>query len=441
VVGGRLYVGAVNGEVYCLSTSDGNVLWHYQTGSAIGGSPAYDNGVVFICSTNHYLYAFNTDGTLKWQTRSNATIARAYTDYFPMSTPTIGDGKVFWGAGPVYGQLNVYCLNETDGSQIWMTRLSGNTPLHATPVYVPGFSYTYTFPNRTQIRWKLDALILPEFMGISVWNATNGQKIWNQWLGHEVYSSPAYVNDIRCPRFYVGSNTYSITCFNATAAFLDVDGGTMMGGLLPATGSAVLGVYTTESHIQASPAIWDGKVYIGSADGKMYMFDQLASCDFSISAAANKAGAMWNNETLMIQGRLTPANTYMDLGVTYGSYDANGLPNATVKLSLTKPDQTDVSMETTTDANGYFSFSYNPTDVGDWGWVVYFEGGEHPYTIYNQAYGEWQTVSVTSPTAGGETQPPPSGGGIPMEYVYVAVAVIVIVLVAIGAYILLRRGK
>jgi hypothetical protein len=98
-------------------------------------------------------------------------------------------------------------------------------------------------------------------------------------------------------------------------------------------------------------------------------------------------------------------------------------------------------METTTDANGYFSFSYNPTDVGDWGWVVYFEGGEHPYTIYNQAYGEWQTVSVTSPTAGGETQPPPSGGGIPMEYVYVAVAVIVIVLVAIGAYILLRRGK
>jgi outer membrane protein assembly factor BamB len=424
VVGSRLYVGAVDGEVYCLSASSGEIQWHYPTGSAIGGSPAYDNGVVFICSTNHYLYALNAnDGTLKWKTSSNATATRAYTDYYPMSTPTVGDGMVFWGAAPVYGRpLPVFCLNETDGSVIWTQNLSGNTPLHAAPVYVPGFSYRYN----SSYTYHLDALILPEFMGVSVWDATTGEKVWNQWLGHEVYSSPAYANDIRTPRFYVGSNTYSITCFNATAAFLG-------------EADAVMGVYTTESHIQASPAIWDGKVYIGSADGKMYMFDQLASCDFSISAAANKVGEMWNNETLMIQGRLTPANTYMDLGVTYGSYDANGLPNATVKLSLTKPDLSDVSMETTTDANGYFSFSYSPTDVGDWGWVVYFEGGEHPYTVYNQAYGDWQAISVTSPTTSGETQPPPSGGGIPMEYVYVAVAVIVIVLVAIGVYVFVKR--
>ncbi len=422
VVGNHLFVGTVDGKVYSLRTSDGTVDWSYQTGSAIGGSPAYSDGVVFISSTNHYLFALNAnDGSLKWKTSSNATATRAYTDYFPMSTPTIADGMVFWGAGPVYGRpLPVFCLNETDGSVIWTTDLSGNTPLHATPVYVPGFSYRYN----SSYTYRLDALIIPEFMGVSVWNASDGSKIWNQWLGHEVYSSVAYADDIRTPRFYVGSNTYSITCFNATAAFLG-------------EANAVMGLYTTQSHIQSSPAIWDGKVYIGSADGIMYMFDEHDYVDFSISAVTNKVGEMWNNETLTIAGRLQPAVTD-DL---YGSFATNGLPNATVRLSLTKPDGSDVSEETTTDDKGYFSFSYSPTDIGDWGWVVYFDGGEHPWTTYNQAYGEWTPITVSSPTASGGTEPPPSGGGVPMEYVYVAVAVIVIVLVAIGAYILLKRGK
>ena len=438
IVGSRLFVGAVDGKMYCLSTSNGNVLWSYDTGpsatgernSAIGGSPAYSNGVVFISSTNHKLFALDADdGSVNWIAESNASATRAYTDYFPMSTPTIGDGMVFWGAGPVYGQLNVYCLNETDGSVVWArdgrNDMAGNTPLHATPVYVPGFSYRYN----SSYTARLDALILPEFMGVSVWNASTGEQVWNQWLGHEVYSSPAYADDPRGGRFYVGSNTYSITCFNATAAFLgDAD--------------SVLGLYTTQSHIQASPAIWDGKVYIGSADGIMYMFDEQETVPFGISATANKVGQMWNNETLTIAGRLVPANGYVsDEGVQYGSYDANGLPGATVKMSLTKPDGTDVSLEATTDKDGYFSFSYSPTDVGEWGWVVYFDGGEHPWIMYSQAYGEWTPISVNSPSAGGGSTPPPSGGeeGFPLVYVYVAVAVIVIVIVAFAAYMLLRK--
>jgi outer membrane protein assembly factor BamB len=430
VVGSRLFVGAVDGKMYCLSTSNGNVLWSYDTGpsatgernSAIGGSPAYSDGVVFICSTNHKLFALDAnDGSVEWIAESNASATRAYTDYFPMSTPTIGDGMVFWGAGPVYGDLDVFCLNETDGSVIWAREgrndMAGNTPLHATPVYIPNAV------------GSMDALILPEFMGVSVWNASDGEQVWNQWLGHEVYSSPAYADDIRGPRFYVGSNTYSITCFNATAAFRGDE-------------NAVLGLYTTQSHIQASPAIWDGKLYIGSADGMMYMFDEQETVPFGISATANKVGEMWNNETLTVAGRLVPDNGYVsDEGVNYGSYDANGLPGSTVKMSLTKPDGTDVSLEATTDKDGYFSFSYSPTDVGEWGWVVYFDGGEHPWINYAQAYGEWTPISVNSPAAGGGSSPPPSGGeeGFPLVYVYVAVAVVVIVVVAFAAYMLLRK--
>jgi len=405
IVGGRLYVGAVDGKVYCLSASDGTVEWTYQTGSAIGGSPAYSNGVVFIGSTDHFLYALDAAyGDLVWSYESDVRTTRAYTDYYPMSTPTVSGGKVYWGAGPVYGDLAFWCLNETDGSVVWKRSLTGNTPLHATPVIIDD---TY--------------VIHPEFMGVAVSNATDGSMIWHQWLGHEVYSSVAYADDIRGPRFYVGSNTYSITAFDAEAAFNNE--------------TKVLGLYTTSSHVQASPAIWDGKLYIGSTDGKMYMFDDHAYADFTISAATNKAAVMWNNETLVIEGRLQPVVT----DGLYGSHMANGLPDATVKLSLTKPDGSDVSLEKTTDDKGYFSFSYSPTDVGEWHWVAYYEGEEKPWITYGEAYTEWNPLEVVSPEE--SPPPPPPEEGIPTEYVYAIVAVIAIIIIAVAAYAYMKRGK
>jgi hypothetical protein len=116
-----------------------------------------------------------------------------------------------------------------------------------------------------------------------------------------------------------------------------------------------------------------------------------------------------------------------------------GVPNATINLSLTTPGGDDVPLTATTDKKGAFSFSYTPTEVGEWGWVIYYDGETKPSIAYTEAYGEWNAVSVTSPTATGDGETPPPESGLPMEYVYVAVAVIVIVLVAIGVYMFLKR--
>ena len=94
----------------------------------------------------------------------------------------------------------------------------------------------------------------------------------------------------------------------------------------------------------------------------------------------------------------------------------------------------------TTDERGDFTVSYDPDVVGNWGWVIFYEGEQLPYIIYNAAYGEWNSLEVVSPPTPEEPQQPPPQG-IPMEYVYVAVTVIVIVLVAVGAYVFLRRKK
>ena len=92
-----------------------------------------------------------------------------------------------------------------------------------------------------------------------------------------------------------------------------------------------------------------------------------------------------------------------------------------------------------------FSFSYSPTDVGEWGWVVYYDGKRTDGLVYNGAYGEWNPFTVNShvesPSDGNGTEPPPPppDEGIPVEYIYVAVAVIVIVIVALVAYFLLKK--
>jgi len=261
-------------------------------------------------------------------------------------------------------------------------------------------------------------------MSAVAFNAATGAEIWHQWLGHQVCSSALYVDDPSGAKVYQGCDSYSITCFNATSG-------------MP------LSLYVTDCQVYSSPAIYDSKIYVGSADTKVYCFDDTPVEPTSIFAESNKGAEMWSNETIVIKGQLsgtTIGKVWSDLTteVDVDSPVQPGLPNATVLLSFTKPDMTSVNLTTTTDNQGFFTVSYNPDGVGSWGWVAYYNGEEKPWITYASAYGEWNPVSVTSPTASGENPPPPEGG-LPMEYVYVAVAVIVIVLVAIGVYMFLKR--
>lgn len=254
-------------------------------------------------------------------------------------------------------------------------------------------------------------------------NETHLPLVWERWLGHQVYSSPVVAEEIGTlnDKIYFGDDVFSITVINAT------DG-------------VPLSVYTTEGQVFSSACLYDGWMYMGSQDGSMYAFGTTCVQDFQISAASNKPDFMWNNETLTIRGRLLPT-VRIDPDTGFGSYDTNGYADATVKLSVTLPDGSDSSQETTTDSDGWFDFSFSPTAVGDYGWVVYYDGEVMPAITYLQAYGEWQPFTVSSPpTGGGEPPPPPPPEeGIPIEYIYVAVAVIVIVIIALVAYFLLKK--
>ena len=472
VVNGRLYVGSLDGNLYCVNagtgSSAGTVIWKQEVGGARrppGGTPLVvtDIDSVFITSSNSTFWAFDLDGNKLWQEQVQPT--SSFDDRAMISTPSWdADDNTLWMCTDTFvlshynattGQLlNICSLPYSDGGTM--------TPAITTPairrvgndkylIVGDGFqidcfdisdirlspNLTVVMPTSTR-NWYRNARNIWDGgyvndttannvnLNVSLSNPRGNETHlplqWERWLGHQVYSSPVVgdgVGDLD-DRVYFGDDVFSITCVNAT------DG-------------APISVYTTRGQVFGTACLYSGWLYMGSEDGFMYAFADYSTVDFSITAAANKA-EMWNNETVTIDGRLYPTPFTDEWG--FGSYVSNAVPDLTVKLSVTLPDGTDASQETTCDADGYFTFSYSPTQTGDYGWVTYFEGAVQPGLAYLAVNGEYTPLMVNSPTAGGgETPPPVESEGIPVEYIYIAVAVIVIVIVALVVYFLFGRKK
>jgi outer membrane protein assembly factor BamB len=474
VVNGRLYVGSLDGNLYCVNAANGNVVWKEELGGAArppGGTPLVVPEIdsVFITSSDSYLYAFDLDGNPLWTQRVQPT--SGFDDRAMISTPSWdADDNTLWMCADTFvlfrcnattgERLNhialPYSVGGTmtpaittpairrvgsnkyiivgDGFQIDCfkidnIRLSPNLTVSVDTVISGGFFSSGRVEARTIWGTSVNSTYANN-VHLNITTATNQNPaqgnethlplLWARWLGHQVYSSPVVADEVgdQNDKVYFGDDVFSITCVNAS------DG-------------APLTVYTTRGQVFGTACLYNGWMYMGSEDGIMYAFFETQTVDFSITAAANKA-EMWNNETLTINGRLYPTPWTDEYG--FGSYVANAVPDLTVKLSVTLPDGTDAAQDTTCDADGYFTFTYSPTQVGDYGWVTYFEGAVQPRLAYLGVNGEFTPLTVNSPTSGGTEPPPPTPSeGIPVEYIYIAVAVIVIVIVALVVYFLWGR--
>jgi outer membrane protein assembly factor BamB len=472
VVGDKIYCGALDGKVYCLSIYDGRLQWSYNTGMPILGSPTIWNNTIYIASTDKNVYALNAaTGTKVWNwTSPMSGLGLGYRFHlFMVSTPVIAEGKIFIGIGAEWdsyltgyapptgypGAIHFAALNASTGAKIWIANQSGNSQQPFAATYYNG---QITLPNGTNYRTG-GLLIMPEQMGISIYNATDGSKLWLQWLGHQVFTSVAIAEDptVGGLKFYAGSDSYGITCFNGTAAFLKQNG-------------TVLGEFNAGAQCPSSPALYNGRLFAASADGSLYCFDDSPTMDSSLFATSDKGSEMWNNETITIAGKLTLHNQYPNpFNPSFIEQLYPGVPNATINVSFTKPDMTSVNQTTTCDLFGNFQVSFSPTEVGNWGWVAYYEGLQRPTILYGPAYSEWTAFAVVqSPIATPTTEvtptptytptptappsptpvmtPTPTGTnnlvfGMPAQYAYAAiVAVIVIIVIAVASY-MYRKNK
>ena len=59
IANGIVYIGSQDHKLYALDAATGSTLWTYTAGNVIDSSPTIANGVVYVGSWNGKLYAFH----------------------------------------------------------------------------------------------------------------------------------------------------------------------------------------------------------------------------------------------------------------------------------------------------------------------------------------------------------------------------------------------
>ena len=87
--------------------------WHAATGGAIESSPAVANGIVYVGSDDHSVYAFDEKlGTKKWSYKTGGMVT---------SSPAIFGGVVYVGSE----DGDMYALNAATGKLVWTANGQG----------------------------------------------------------------------------------------------------------------------------------------------------------------------------------------------------------------------------------------------------------------------------------------------------------------------------
>lgn len=102
VVDGVVYIGSYDHYLYALDATTGKQRWRFKTGDEVYSSPAVVGGVVYIGSGDEYVYALDAaTGKQGW---------RFQTGGYVLSPPAVVDGVVYIGSSGGYSY--VYAITE-----------------------------------------------------------------------------------------------------------------------------------------------------------------------------------------------------------------------------------------------------------------------------------------------------------------------------------------
>jgi outer membrane protein assembly factor BamB len=131
VIDGVVYLGSNDHKVYALDAATGAILWTAATGGGVHSTPAVAGGVVYVGSDDGKVYALNaTTGAPVW----TASIGPTPQPGEPLfgtptsSSPAVADGMVY--VGSFDGKLNA--LNATTGATVWTASDGGGVQGTAT---------------------------------------------------------------------------------------------------------------------------------------------------------------------------------------------------------------------------------------------------------------------------------------------------------------------
>jgi outer membrane protein assembly factor BamB len=264
-----LYFGSSDGNLYALNALTGKKKWAFKTGGLIHTSPALYQGKIYFGSWDKFFYAIDAKtGKLQWKFETgNQPVYHVLEGI--QASPACADGRVYFGSRDGY----FYALDAGTGKTVWKYA-ADNSWVLTTAAVKDGMVYFGT--SDTYLFLGFDA-------------KTGREKIRYKTNGY-VYSSPAITGNTAYFGDFSGSlcavdlstgklmNKFTTNARTENAAkVLNPEGNVDFNYLakgkdvsLYATSVEAMNKLYTLGSIVSSPAINNGVIYFGSADGYLY---------------------------------------------------------------------------------------------------------------------------------------------------------------------------
>ncbi len=268
IVGDHVYIGALCGEMLCLERETGKTVWTYRTVDKVEknsfapgfqSSPAVTANGVYAGDEDGVFHAIDRmTGKKKWTYASNGQI---------VASANVVEDKLIFGSY----DSSLYCLKETDGSEIWKfqtaDRVNGS----------PAVSDKHTFVTGCDQHMR-------------VINIENGQQIADMPLERFLIASPAVSGDM----LYVGTHESEVIALNwrkqeivwrysdpsrdqpyhSSAAITDkfvlIGCQDKLLHCIDRKTGAAAWAFATRGQVNSSPVVVGDRVFVGSKDGFLY---------------------------------------------------------------------------------------------------------------------------------------------------------------------------
>ncbi len=244
------------GTIYAINSYTGKEIWRHYTPSGVDTTPALSENTIFVSYGNGFLALNSSTGSFLWESAIGGA-------------PTVVNGIVYMSSDAVYA------LNASTGAKIWVNPAVQPTGF---PAVANGIVYVGSGSGFFALNAKTGGEIwsYPQFRGtasscvnngivytgdiygnVTALDASNGARIWtfttNFFSQSEgIQASPAVADGI----VYVGSGSGGgLYALNAT------------------TGTQIWNQHSVLDRVYSSVAISSGIVYVGSAYEDVFAFN------------------------------------------------------------------------------------------------------------------------------------------------------------------------
>ncbi|MCW4002702.1 MAG: PQQ-binding-like beta-propeller repeat protein [Candidatus Bathyarchaeota archaeon] len=349
IYNGKVYLGALDGVIYCLDANSGTIIWQVQTGGPIYATPTIVDDSLYITSSTPTAGSFFKLNPATGNIILNTTLPYPDTTVSygmgrsMVASPTIGNGVAFVRTALLYN----YALNTITGEILWTYNATIN----------PGTAQQNGGCGQVNALYKNGLFIFNDYYGITALNALDGSLAWQSYTSRENVAQ-----GISCSF----NNIYVVN----EAGIMHV---------LDAQTGKSLSYYSFNTQMHSIPTPYNGSLYVGTNDWNLYCFSEAPPATIvstSITFELRPSSIVFG-DTTTVAGSINNVHSAVPMNVYFSKHDSS-LP---------------VNISAVTDENGGFTVMYKPDITGDWTVFASWPGDATHLASSSQS----QTLTVTEP--------------------------------------------